>query len=126
MSFLNAVLVKMKSKEVKSKNPECFRIQDFWCGQQDSNLHALAGEPKSPESTNSTMPAYFLCLWVAFVGAVFDRPRANTVRPYDYLYLYFYTERDPRWSVSLDPRFIKTGEPVFNRACGRGEKPSLR
>ena len=29
-----------------------------WCGQQDSNLHALAGEPKSPESTNSTMPAW--------------------------------------------------------------------
>ena len=30
---------------------------DFWCGQQDSNLHALAVEPKSTESTNSTMPA---------------------------------------------------------------------
>ena len=28
-----------------------------WCGQQDSNLHALAVEPKSTESTNSTMPA---------------------------------------------------------------------
>ena len=31
----------------------------FWCGQQDSNLHALAVEPKSTESTNSTMPAWF-------------------------------------------------------------------
>ena len=28
-----------------------------WCGQQDSNLHAFAVEPKSTESTNSTMPA---------------------------------------------------------------------
>ena len=28
-----------------------------WCGQQDSNLHACAVEPKSTESTNSTMPA---------------------------------------------------------------------
>ena len=33
----------------------------IWCGQQDSNLHALAVEPKSTESTNSTMPAkYYL------------------------------------------------------------------
>ena len=32
----------------------------FWCGQQDSNLHAHAVEPKSTESTNSTMPAYFI------------------------------------------------------------------
>ena len=38
-----------------------------WCGQQDSNLHALAGEPKSPESTNSTMPAY------SFVPLIFTR-----------------------------------------------------
>ena len=29
----------------------------LWCGQQDSNLHAFAVEPKSTESTNSTMPA---------------------------------------------------------------------
>ena len=29
----------------------------YWCGQQDSNLHAYAMEPKSTESTNSTMPA---------------------------------------------------------------------
>ena len=29
----------------------------FWCGRQDSNLHALALEPKSNESTNSTTPA---------------------------------------------------------------------
>ena len=28
----------MKSEEVISKNPECFRIQDFWSGRQDSNL----------------------------------------------------------------------------------------
>ena len=33
-----------------------------WCGQQDSNLHALAVEPKSTESTNSTMPAYFIVI----------------------------------------------------------------
>ena len=39
----------------------------LWCGQQDSNLHALAGEPKSPESTNSTMPAY------SFVPLIFTR-----------------------------------------------------
>ena len=32
----------------------------IWCGQQDSNLHALAVEPKSTESTNSTMPAWLL------------------------------------------------------------------
>ena len=31
-----------------------------WCGQQDSNLHAHAVEPKSTESTNSTMPAFFI------------------------------------------------------------------
>ncbi len=31
---------------------------NIWCGQQDSNLHALAVEPKSTESTNSTMPAH--------------------------------------------------------------------
>ena len=30
----------------------------IWCGRQDSNLHALALEPKSNESTNSTTPAY--------------------------------------------------------------------
>ena len=30
----------------------------YWCGRQDSNLHALALEPKSNESTNSTTPAY--------------------------------------------------------------------
>ena len=30
----------------------------LWCGRQDSNLHALALEPKSNESTNSTTPAY--------------------------------------------------------------------
>ena len=30
----------------------------FWCGRQDSNLHAFAEEPKSTESTNSTTPAY--------------------------------------------------------------------
>ena len=34
------------------------RVLFCWCGQQDSNLHALAVEPKSTESTNSTMPAY--------------------------------------------------------------------
>ena len=32
----------------------------IWCGQQDSNLHAFAVEPKSTESTNSTMPAYLI------------------------------------------------------------------
>ena len=30
----------------------------FWCGRQDSNLHAFALEPKSNESTNSTTPAF--------------------------------------------------------------------
>ena len=39
----------------------------IWCGQQDSNLHALAVEPKSTESTNSTMPAY------SFVPLIFTR-----------------------------------------------------
>ena len=39
----------------------------FWCGQQDSNLHALAVEPKSTESTNSTMPAY------SFAPLIFTR-----------------------------------------------------
>ena len=34
----------------------------YWCGQQDSNLHAHAMEPKSTESTNSTMPAYSVIL----------------------------------------------------------------
>ena len=29
----------------------------YWCGRQDSNLHAHAEEPKSTESTNSTTPA---------------------------------------------------------------------
>ena len=33
-----------------------------WCGQQDSNLHAHAMEPKSTESTNSTMPALGIIL----------------------------------------------------------------
>ena len=61
-----------------------------WCGQQDSNLHALAVEPKSTESTNSTMPAY------SFVPLIF------TGRGY------------PRWGVSPNPRFIKTGEPASN------------
>ena len=61
----------------------------LWCGQQDSNLHALAVEPKSTESTNSTMPAYF------FVPLIF------TGRGY------------PRWGISPDPRFIKTGESAF-------------
>ena len=30
----------------------------FWCGWQDSNLHACALEPKSNESTNSTTSAF--------------------------------------------------------------------
>ena len=59
----------------------------IWCGQQDSNLHALAVEPKSTESTNSTMPAY------------------SSV---------FYSGRYPRRGISPDPRFIKTGEPALN------------
>ena len=33
-------------------------MEEFWCGRQDSNLHTEVGEPKSPESTNSTTPAY--------------------------------------------------------------------
>ena len=38
----------------------------IWCGRQDSNLHALALEPKSNESTNSTTPAYLVILaWPA-------------------------------------------------------------
>ena len=44
-----------------AKKTRWFRIKTIvliWCGQQDSNLHALAVEPKSTESTNSTMPAY--------------------------------------------------------------------
>ncbi len=44
------------SKESEPGAP--VRILLFWCGQQDSNLHAFAVEPKSTESTNSTMPAY--------------------------------------------------------------------
>ena len=42
---------------MKGRHSPPFHI---WCGQQDSNLHALAVEPKSTESTNSTMPAYFI------------------------------------------------------------------
>ena len=61
----------------------------IWCGQQDSNLHALAVEPKSTESTNSTMPAYSFC--------TSD----------------FYTGRYPRWGVLPDPRYIKTGKPIL-------------
>ena len=56
----------------------CFILQKYkkgggclpfyiWCGQQDSNLHAFAVEPKSTESTNSTMPAY------SFVPLIFTR-----------------------------------------------------
>ena len=40
----------------KKSTPE--GVLFIWCGQQASNLHALAVEPKSTESTNSTMPAY--------------------------------------------------------------------
>ena len=36
---------------------EAVRPPFFWCGRQDSNLHAHAEEPKSTESTNSTTPA---------------------------------------------------------------------
>ena len=39
-----------------------FRLLFMWCGRQDSNLHALALEPKSNESTNSTTPAYSFCI----------------------------------------------------------------
>ena len=46
-----------------------------WCGQQDSNLHAFAVEPKSTESTNSTMPAYCFAL-LFFRG---NLPQSNRV-----------------------------------------------
>ena len=51
----------------KSGNPQQLDCRFLWCGQQDSNLHALAVEPKSTESTNSTMPAY------SFVPLIFTR-----------------------------------------------------
>ena len=50
----------MGSSPSRTKKEEGIAFLFFWCGQQDSNLHALAVEPKSTESTNSTMPAYFL------------------------------------------------------------------
>ena len=42
----------------KTRHRDGCRVQ--WCGRQDSNLHALALEPKSNESTNSTTPAYYI------------------------------------------------------------------
>ena len=71
----------MKSEEVESKNPECFRIQDFWCGQQDSNLHAFAVEPKSTESTNSTMPAFIKLSVFRPVAVPGECPRRERLRP---------------------------------------------
>ena len=45
----------------------------LWCGQQDSNLHAFAVEPKSTESTNSTMPACFVPLFLHGEGTEAER-----------------------------------------------------
>ena len=42
----------------EKSHPDSIKVRvGTWCGQQDSNLHAFAVEPKSTESTNSTLPA---------------------------------------------------------------------
>ena len=53
----------------KQKAPPLGGTFCFWCGRQDSNLHAFAEEPKSTESTNSTTPA------CSFVPLIFSRRR---------------------------------------------------
>ena len=68
----------------------------FWCGRQDSNLHAFAEEPKSTESTNSTTPA------CSFVPLIFSR------------------RRHPRSALGADLRCIKIRKICFSPShCGR-------
>ena len=47
----------------------------FSCGQQDSNLHAYAVEPKSTESTNSTMPAHSGEYFIMYSGGCQSKDR---------------------------------------------------
>ncbi len=54
---MNRLLIH-KDKRNRVSTTQIRYEHSIWCGQQDSNLHALAVEPKSTESTNSTMPAY--------------------------------------------------------------------
>ena len=61
----------------------------LWCGRRDSNPHTTeVTEPKSVESTNSTTPA--------------DMSGRASCRYF--VTLYFYTVREPRRSLMLDPR----------------------
>ena len=60
-----------------------------WCGRRDSNPHTTeVTDPKSVESTNSTTPA--------------DMSGRASCRYF--VTLYFYTVREPRRSLMLDPR----------------------
>ena len=121
----------------------------YWCGQQDSNLHAHAMEPKSTESTNSTMPAYsvfyrvFLLRCPKFsvrcpLTKFRPRPRAQLAssapggaRIASQFHharieksLCFYSARQPGWGISPDPRFIKTGKPVLTSCRGDHWSPA--
>ena len=93
----------------------------FWCGQQDSNLHARALEPKSNESTNSTMPAYG-CIVTPKCGIVkfqfVEMPQYSSVgRGYD-----------PADAVSIWTRLVfaqtivhsKNNQPLRFRNLGGG------
>ena len=68
--------------EIKKERPFGLSFL-IWCGRQDLNLHA-----SRHMSLNHTClpipprPHISLFAWVVFVGAVCDRPRTNTVRPY--------------------------------------------
>ena len=69
--------------------------------------------PKSTESTNSTMPAYSVG---CFRRGGLRPPAGEHSSPLRFTGVvtsYFYTGRYPGWGISPDPRFIKTGEPVF-------------
>ena len=62
-----------------------------WCGHGDLNPNALLHRNLNPA-----------CLPVP------SCPRIH-------FFLYFYTGKYSRWSVSPNPRFIKTGKPVFQQ-----------
>ncbi len=80
----------------KQKAPPLGGTFCFWCGRQDSNLHAFAEEPKSTESTNSTTPA------CSFVPLIFTR------------------RRHPRSALGADLRCIKNRKICFCPThCGR-------
>ena len=97
----------------KQKAPPLGGTFCFWCGRQDSNLHAFAEEPKSTESTNSTTPA------CSFVPLIFFTEEASEGSPWGGSALYQKQENlllpGPLWA-----KIILSWPPPPCQSNGRG------